>query len=216
MQIVTAEDYEQHMAAIGQAQAAAELTRFVLKSVGLARNARVVIAGAGTGQMLDYLDAELLRPYHLTFTDLNFAFLARLRNRLDRYGLGAAILVDDIETSALAPGPGLLMAALLLEHIDWRRGVEAFAALRPAACAIILQQNPPDMDSAVTPGRRLPRSMAIAMESAHPALVPVDDLVKAFADRGYECGEQQSLPVADGKRLTALLFTRRPAASAVE
>src|SRR5215469_13562700 len=157
-EIVTAEDYEQHMAAIGQAQAAAELTRHLIDAAAPGAGSRVVVAGAGTGQMLDYLDPAILRPYRLAFADLNSLFLARLRARLARHALEAALVVDDIERSSLAHGPDLLLATLLLEHIDWRRGVEAFAALTPGAMGIIIQENPPEMTTAVTPGRRLPPS----------------------------------------------------------
>ncbi|MBZ5726613.1 MAG: methyltransferase domain-containing protein [Acidobacteriia bacterium] len=205
-EIVTAEDYEEHMASIGQAQAAAELSHHLIQSASLPAGSRITIAGAGTGQMFDLLDPAAFRPYHLTCTDLNPAFLARLRARLTRYGLDAEIVEDDIERTTLKPGPDLLLAALLLEHIDWRRGVEVFAGLRPGACAIILQENPPDVTSAVTPGRRLPPTIAQAVETAHPALVPRDRLIAAMAARGSACRESAIREVADGKRLIGLLF----------
>ena len=199
-------DYELHMAAIGQAQAAADLTRWLIESAGPRAAGRIVIAGAGTGQMFDFLDPAVFRPYRLVCADLNPVFLARLRQRLARQGLKADLLVDDIERSALAPRPALLLATLLLEHIDWRRGVETFAALRPNACGVILQENPPEMTTAVTPGRRLPLSMAKAMETARPLLVPCDLLITAMAENGYTCRDRAARKVADGKRLLALLF----------
>jgi len=206
-QIVTAGDYERHMAAVGQAQAAAELTRWLIESASPPAGSRIAIAGAGTGQMLDFLSPAVFRPYRLTCADLNPAFLARLRERLAAHGLKAGLVVDDIERSALAPGPALLLATLLLEHIDWHRGVEVLSGLRPAACGIILQENPPDMASAVTPGRPVPPSIAKAMETAHPALVPRDQLIAAMAAHDYPCCESAAREVADGKRLWGLLFT---------
>ena len=205
-EVVTADDYDHHMAAIGQAQAAAELARHLIESASLAAGGRIAIVGAGTGQMFDYLAPDVVRPYRLTCTDLNPAFLDRLRERLHRRGLEAAIVVDDIERSALQRAPDFLLATLLLEHIDWRRGVEAIAALRPGACGIIVQENPPGMDSAVTPGRRLPPSIAAAIEFAHPELVPPDALIAAMASRGYRCQERAVREVDDGKRLIGLLF----------
>ena len=207
-EIVTAEDYEKHMAAIGQAQAAADLTRHAFELAGLAEGARVVIAGAGTGQMLDYLDPAPFRPYRLTCTDLNPAFLARLSERLARCGLHAEVLEDDIERTAIKPEPDLLLATLLLEHIDWRRGVDVFAGLRPRRCAVIIQENPPGMTSAVTPGRRVPPSIERAMATAHTTLVPRGELEVAFAAHGYECLESRAHDVADGKRLLALCFAK--------
>jgi hypothetical protein len=205
-EVVTAEDYEAHMAAIGQAQAAADLTGCLVESAALAAGSRITIAGAGTGQMLDYLDPAVFGRCRLTCSDLNPIFLACLRGRLARHGLDAEVLEDDIERTRLAPGPDLLLATLLLEHIDWRRGVEVFARLRPKACGIIVQENPPDMATAVTPGRPLPPSIARAMESAHPTLVPRDQLIAAMAARGYPCRESAVREVADGKRLVGLLF----------
>jgi len=205
-EIVTAEDYEEHMAAIGQAQAAAELTQYLIEAASLCAGSRITIAGAGTGQMLDFLPPAVFHPYRLTCADLNPAFLARLRERLATHGLKAEIVEDDIERTQLAPGPDLLLATLLLEHIDWRRGVEAFAGLRPRACGIILQENPADITTAVTPGRRLPPSIAKAVETAYPTLVSRDELMAAMAAHGYGCSGASARDVADGKRLVAVLF----------
>lgn len=205
-EIVTADDYEGHMASIGQARAAAELTHCFIEFTSPAAGSRITIAGAGTGQMFDFLDAAVFRPYRLTCADLNRAFLARLRSRLAVDGLDAAIVEDDIEKTALEPGPDLLIASLLLEHIDWRRGVEVFAGLRPRACGIVLQENPPGMTTAVTPGRPLPPSMTKAMAAGHPTLVPREELVSAMTAHGYLCRHTSVREVADGKRLVGLLF----------
>jgi SAM-dependent methyltransferase len=205
-EIVTAEDYEEHMASIGQAQAAAELTRCLIEFASLPACSGITIAGAGTGQMFDFLDADLFRPHRLKCADLNPAFLARLKERLAGRGLEAEIIEDDIERTALEPGSDLLLATLLLEHIDWRRGVEVFAGLRPGKCGIILQENPPDMTTALTPGRRLLPSIAKAAEIGHPMLVPKAELILAMTARGYACRRTVVREVADGKRLVGLLF----------
>jgi hypothetical protein len=213
-EIVTTEDYEEHMASIGQAQAAAELTRHLVQAASLRPGSRITIAGAGTGQMFDFLDAAVFRPHRLTCADLNPVFLSRLGERLERDGPEAEILEDDIERTAVAPGADLLLSTLLLEHIDWLRGVEAFGRLRPRTCGIVLQENPPNISSAVTPGRRLPASMAKAVETAHPILVPRDDLIAAMAERGYRWRGTEVREVADGKRLVGLLFGEMPGVSA--
>jgi hypothetical protein len=127
-QIVTGEDHDEHMAAVGQAQAAAALTAEMIRDAGLRAGGRLVISGAGTGQMFDFLNPALFRPFELTCTDLNPTFLARLRERLVRQDLSALILADDIEHTALVEGPDFLLAVLLLEQIDWRKGVEVIAA----------------------------------------------------------------------------------------
>src|SRR5437762_11018174 len=99
-QIVTGGDYDEHMAGIGQAQAAAALTGQVMQSAEPPESGRIVIAGAGTGQMFDLLDPALFRPFRMTCTDLNRNFLARLEERLVRRGLTATVLQDDIEHTA--------------------------------------------------------------------------------------------------------------------
>lgn len=196
------------MASIGQAQAAAALTGRLIELALVPADSSIVIAGAGTGQMFDFVEPSVFRPYRMTFADLNPAFLVRLRERLARCGLQAEILEDDIEKTAIEPGPDLLLATLLLEHIGWQRGVQAFAALRPAVCAVILQENPAGMSTAVTPGRRLPPSLAKAAEIWHPVLVPKEQLIPAMEAEGYSCRETLVREVADGKRLVGVLFAR--------
>lgn len=205
-QILTGEDYDEHMAAIGQAQAAAELTAELIQSADLPPDSRVVIAGAGTGQMFGLLNPALFQPFALICTDINLKFLARLRARLLRHNLNAFLLADDIERTSLPEAPDFLLAVLLLEQIDWRNGVEAIAALRPSRCGIIIQENPAGMTSAVTPGRPIPASMAAAFQTAQPKLVPRDELLTAFDARGYCCARTCACEVADGKQLVSLLF----------
>jgi len=205
-EVVTADDYDEHMAAIGQAQAAAALTAEIIRAAGLSPNSRIVVVGAGTGQMFDFVDPALFRPFQLTCTDLNPTFLARLKERLAQHALRALIVADDIENTALPRAPNLLFATLVLEHIDWRKGVEAIATLGPAACGITIQENPTGMTSAVTPGRRIPASVAAAFHIAQPELVPHRELLSAFEVRGYRCASTCAREVADGKRLVSTLF----------
>lgn len=206
---MTPDDYEQHMSAVGQAQAAAFLTKSLLRTAALPAGSRVTIVGAGTGQVLDYLDAGILRPFRLTFTDLNPRFLEVLRSRLARHRLQATVIEDDIERTRLDAEPDLIVASLVLEHIDWLRGVKALTGLHPAMCGLVLQENPPGMDSAVTPGRKLPPSMAEAMTIAHPTLIPRDRVIEAMEKAGFRCRFAESVPVADQKRLIGLLFQGR-------
>lgn len=206
-QIITGEDYDEHMAAVGQAQAAAVLTAEMIRNAGLRAGGRLVIAGAGTGQMFDFLNAAVFRKFRLICTDINPKFLARLRERLARHYLAAFVVADDIEQTALTGRPDFLLAALVLEQIDWRNGVEAIAVLRPAACGIIIQENPAGMTATVTPGRSIPASIAAAFETEQPKLVPHKQLLSAFQARGYCCAGTWIRQVADEKRLVSSLLT---------
>jgi hypothetical protein len=62
---VEPDDYETHMAAIGQAQANARLVCDLFEAAGVAKGSRVLIAGAGTGQMFDYLPHGFFDGYRL-------------------------------------------------------------------------------------------------------------------------------------------------------
>ena len=168
-----------HLASVGQAQAAAELTERLMIREHCGRRSNPHYRSRDRADVRSPI-SEVFRPYRLTCADLNPVFLARLRERLVHRGLEAEIREDDIERTVLASAPDLLLSTLLLEHIEWRHGVDAFAPLRPRACGIVLQQNPPQMSTAVTPGRRLPPSIARAVEIAHPTLVSRDDLIAAM------------------------------------
>lgn len=207
-QIITADDYDEHMAAIGQAQAAAALTAKILGDIDLPANSRIVIAGAGTGQMFEFIDPALFRPLKLICTDLNPMFLTRLRERLVTYSLNALLVADDLEHTSLLGQPHLLLATLVLEHIDWAKGVEAIATLSPMACGIIIQENPEGMTSAVTPGRCIPGSIASAVRIAHPRLISHSELLDAFEGQGYTSAVTRAREVADKKRLVSTLFIR--------
>ena len=113
-EIVTADDYEEHMASIGQAQAAAELTEHLIRSASLTAGGRITIAGAGTGQMFDFQAPAIFRPYRLTCTDLNPTFLSRLRERLARHGLEAEIV------KTISNGPrSMLVPICFLRRCCW-------------------------------------------------------------------------------------------------
>jgi hypothetical protein len=156
--------------------------------------------------MLEYLDSEIVRPYRVTFADLNRRYLARLGERLKALRLDGELLEDDFEQTRLTKGPALLLATLLLEHIDWQRGVASIRRLSPRWCAIVIQENPPGMTTAVTPGRVVPPSIAAAMATAHAKLVERKELVSAMAAAGYQLQVEEAREVADGKRLVGLLF----------
>ena len=159
----------------GQAQAA-ELTQWLLISADLSEWR----AGDGRGGRDRCASAA-----PLTFADLNPRHLAQRRERLTRQGFDGIVVMDDFEATRLEEGMDFLLATLLLEHIEWRRGLESLARLRPRACGIVMQVNPPGMTTQVTPGRRVPPSLAKAMETAHATLLFEEELVAAMAERGF-------------------------------
>ncbi len=204
---VTPEDYEQHMVAIGQAQANALLVREAIQRWA-APGAAVLIAGAGTGQMFDYEGHEFLTRLDVTFSDINPTFLRCIEKRLAHTPLTAwRTVADDLECTQLTATFALVVIVLVFEHIDWRKGVESIAGLAPERCVIVIQENPPGMTSAVSPSRVPPGTMKAIVE-AGPVLVDAAELISAMAARSYRQIERIWSEVADGKKMSAIVFER--------
>lgn len=203
-QVVKVDDYEAFMASIGQAQANARLVSAMLPS----DPARVLFAGAGAGQMLRYMDASVLAKHQLVFTDINTDFLSVLDERLRAAGLSNfTVALDDLERSALTDAFDVAIVVLVLEHIDWRRGVESLARIGPRRCCVVIQENPASMISAVTPGRTPQGTMRVFVES-RPKLVPIGELKAAMTEHGYELESESAEEVLDGKRMVGLTWVR--------
>jgi len=202
---VTPEDYEQHMSAIGQAQANASLVRTaILKQTQPGANVR--IAGAGTGQMFDYEHPGFLAPFQVTFSDINPEFLRHLERRLAGAQLaGWRTTIDDLENTRLAGPFDLLVVVLVFEHIDWRKGVASISLLAPRRCVIVIQQNPPGMSAAVSPTRTPPGTMKVFVE-VKPVLIAAEELIAEMAAHAYRQLETLYSDVADGKKMCAILF----------
>ena len=204
---VTPDDYEQHMAAIGQAQANALLVREAIQRWA-APGAAVLIAGAGTGQMLDYEGHEFLTPYDVTFSDINPEFLRCIEQRLARTPLTAwRTAADDLECTQLAGPFALVVIVLVLEHIDWPKGLESIARLAPERCVVVIQENPPGMTSAVSPSRILPGTMKVFVE-VKPVLIVAEELTAEMEIHSYRQIERVWSEVADGKKMSAIVFER--------
>jgi len=205
---ITPDDYEAHMAAVGQAQANAALVAEYLQAQPPARHASLLFAGAGTGQMFDYVSPEILLPFNVTFTDINAAYLNRLRSRLAHApGLRYATVVDDLERTTLQRRFELVVAVLVLEHIDWRAGLAALCNLTDRELFVVLQENPLDTDLAISAVRKIPETMQI-FTKVHPTLVPNADLQAEMKRRNFQRTFAGHKSVADGKKMRAFAFWR--------
>lgn len=208
MHTVQAEDYDLHMANVGQAEANAELVRDCLSTAGIPDGARVLLAGAGTGQMFEFVSAEFLQPFKVVFTDINSAFLELLSERATRAGMqNFESTVDDIEESKLEPGFGAIIVVLVLEHVDWKRAASSLVKLAPERLLLVVQRNSPDMESLVTPHRELPGSLkAVAEEGLKASLVDHDELIAHLESIGFVLDNREARPVPDGKEMHCLQF----------
>jgi len=198
--LVSAEDYEAHMAAIGQAQANAVHVRDFLALVNPPSGARLLLAGAGPGQMFDHIEPGVFQPYRAIFSDINPRFLARLRERCP----GALCVVDDIERSALNGPFYAVMETLMLEHVDWRKGVATLTALQAKYLYLVVQLNPPDMATAIAPSRTPEGTMRV-FGQAQSSLLDIAELTTALAAAGYAIVSEHPRAVADGKTMLGLL-----------
>lgn len=187
------------MSTIGQAQANAEHTREFLALVKPPPGARLLIAGAGPGQMFDHLEPAVFQPYRTVFSDINPRFLARLRLRYS----GAHCVVDDIERSALTGPFYAVMETLMLEHVDWRKGLAALTALQATYLYLVVQQNPPEMATAISPSRTPPGTMRIFART-QSQLLDIAELTAALHTAGYHIASTHPRAVADGKTMLGL------------
>lgn len=194
---IDAGDYERHMAAIGQAQANAELLADLFRDHAPPAGARLLFAGAGAGQCFDYFSAPALARYRLTFTDINPIYLQRLAVRLG--DLEFRTVVDDIEATTLEGGFDLAIVILVLEHVDWRKAVEGLAR-QAARVFTVIQRNP-----AEPPPSRLEGSLAVFRESP-PRLVDRGELIAEFEGRGFRLWRTAERAVADAKTMVGLDF----------
>jgi hypothetical protein len=205
---ITAEDYEAHMAAIGQAQANAALVAEYLQAQPPSRHASLLFAGAGTGQMFDFVSPEILLPFNVTFTDINAGYLNRLRTRLARTpGLRYSTVVDDLEHTTLSRRSDVVLAVLILEHVEWRGAVETLCKLTSRELLVVIQENPRDDMMALTAVREIPETMKVFRE-VHPTLIPSADLESEMKKQSFRRTYAANKSVADGKKMLALGFWR--------
>jgi hypothetical protein len=206
--VVQAADLDQHMAANGQAPVNACLLLRMLAHLTLPPGARILVPGAGTGQLLDYVDPEELIPFSWLFTDINPEFLTVLTRRLQRCpGVTHVAMVDDAENPQV-PGPiEAVLAVLVLEHVNWHRALAAWTERGVSRIGCIIQRNEAD-SRMLAPGRPLTPSMERFRELARPELVPEEALTTELAGRGYELHWRAEQAVPDSKAMIALLHRR--------
>ncbi len=194
---IAAEDYETHMAAIGQAQANGSLVAELFAAAAPPAGSRVLIAGAGAGQMFEYCSPDTFRAYQLVCSDINPAYLKRLRTRCE-----CQTVVDDIEDSLLVPGFSVIIVVLVLEHVDWRKALASLSRLRPEQVMAVIQRNP----EGELPHRERIGTMRLFGTEIEPKLIEASELIAEFERLGFRLRLQQERPVADGKTMAGYLF----------
>ena len=206
--VIRPEDYDAHMAMVGQAQANAQLVADWLRLSPPKTDSLVLFAGAGTGQMFDFISPECLSPYQVTFTDINSDYLKCLESRLkSKSQLRFHTLVDDIERSKLPVGFSLAFAVLVLEHVDWHLAIESLCRLSNDGVFVIIQENVVKSTTAVTKTQPLIGTMTIFRE-VHPMLVNREELVREFDNHGFYHAYSSQKRVPYEKKMVGLGFTK--------
>jgi len=207
--LIRAEDYDAHMAAVGQAQANAALLAELFERRPPRRGSAVLFAGAGTGQLFNYISPEFLNPYGVTFTDINAEYLRRLAARLlCKPQFEFETVVDDIEASQLHGTFELVVAILVLEHVEWRNAIAEMCRLASHRVFVVLQEDPANMPSAMTPSRPPIGTMRVFTE-LNPHLIPQPKVIAEFACHRFELAHSSAREVLDAKKMVALEFEKR-------
>ena len=207
--IVKASDYEQHMAAVGQAEANAYLVRDLVMARGLPSGSRLLFPGCGPGQMFDFVSGGFLNPFSVTFTDINPEFVAMKGMRAKNAGLtGFVSVLDDAEAPAVQGPFDLAVLVLLLEHVSWRKCLTALASLPVREFLIIIQTNPEGLSSNVSPHRILPASLAQAVGGESPHLIKEAELTEHLDRLDFELKAREVRSVLDGKAMTGFWFSQ--------
>ena len=205
MEVIAPEDYEAHMAAVGQAEANAHLIKDLIELHPLSKDSRLLVAGAGPGQMFDYVSPDFLLPHRVVFTDISAAFLDRLQARLAASSLRFEMVLDDVEVSRVRPVDAVALV-LVLEHVDWRKALDSLIGLGARRFYLIVQVNPPGMTDAVAPNRVLPGTLASLPPTVKSHLIDPEELGALLGNHGFVMIDRIPVPVADGKTMLGLVF----------
>lgn len=208
-EVIQAADYELHMANVGQAQANAVLVRDLILAENLYPSGRLLFAGCGPGQFLALVPTDYLENHRCVFTDISPSFVEQTSRRAHDLGLQFEARVDDLESSLLEPGFSDITLVLVLEHTDWKRVLEEMIRLQPQRLFIVVQENPAEMATMVTPHRELPGTLKACANGEKPHLINRDELQAFLTKRGFELASTQVRPVADGKTMWGMVFERR-------
>jgi len=196
------------MSQVGQAQANVQLLVDWLRSNPPRSGSSILFAGAGTGQMFDFLSPDVLSPYRVTFTDINLSYLKLLESRLkSKTQLRYEIVVDDIERPQLSARYALAVAVLVLEHVDWQLAVAALCVLSLESVFVVIQENPPKSTMAVGESQPLIGTMRVFRE-VHPILVNKEELVQEFSHHGFRLVSSCVERVRYEKKMVGLGFAK--------
>src|ERR1700694_5490410 len=203
--LVSAAEYEAHMGPQGADQLA-PLAAIFGKLYAARRPRRLAVLGVATGNGLEHVDPTVTR--RTVGLDVNLSYLAVTRQRFMRLGASLELLCGDLERAQLdAGGFDLVHAALVLEHLDFRRTLPRLASLLAPGGAFSVVLQLPDGRPVITPIASL-RAVGEAMR-----LVPPEELRSRAAEAGLAERVAYVVPLPTGRRLFTALYQRAVPAS---
>lgn len=208
LNIVKPFELDMHMASIGQAETNAALVKEMFARFPLAENAKLLIHGCGSCQMLDYISIRDLGNITLTFADFSPAMLEEGEKRLCGFpDAKCRVAVDDIEHSTLSGDYDAVLLVLVLLHVDWKLSLENMILLSPSRFYVIEQEQTPGVSPVTMKDKLLP-SIERYGEVANMNLVPQQDLIAFMGTRGYSQSWISSRPVPGDKAMVGFVFQR--------
>ena len=207
LEIITINELDSHMAAIGQAEANADIVKQMFAEYPLQPNSRLLIPGCGTAQLFDYIQpSDLGSNIELVLTDIKPSFLAKARERLQRFsGINYTTQEDDIEDTKLKGTYGSALVVLVLQHVEWQKALDSLVSLNPSKFYIIEQEQDPSQH-AVTKSRQLSEVWRRYAEVANPQLILRKELTDYLVKKGYEVIGSYERAVQNNKTMYCFVF----------
>jgi SAM-dependent methyltransferase len=206
--IVKADDLDAHMAENGQAKANASLVSQMFREFPLNEKSKILIPGCGTGQMFDFMNPLELSRYEITFTDINDAFIECLKGRLKRNKIFKYhTCKDDLEDSHLSGSYDGILVVLLLEHIDWKKGLGCLLRFCPKNIYFIIQEQTPGSEI-LAADKVLRPSISEFAKISKMKLISRQELTRFLGDQGFSRLGEFVSDVPDNKRMIGLVFVR--------
>lgn len=175
--VVIADELDAHLDDLGQAKVNAGIVYKMISDFPLPEKSRILMPGCGTGQIFDYLSPGILSYYTWSFTDINQSFINKLSERLCGFKLkDFSCYIDDIESTLLSEEFDGVIPVLVLEQLDWKKGIKTITEYNPRYIYLIIQEQSQNAET-ITVNVQSRDSIRRLSEMANPQLVPREQLI---------------------------------------
>ncbi|MBT3879056.1 MAG: class I SAM-dependent methyltransferase [Candidatus Scalindua sp.] len=207
-EVIVADELDAHLEELGQAKINALLVKQMFDDFTLPDNLKILIPGCGTGQIFDYLSPKEFCKYQLTFSDINQSFLDKLKKRLNDNGCrNFRCIIDDVENTILTDQFDVIVLILVLEQVDWEKGINTIINFNPQYIYLIIQEQGLDIET-ITVNVKSRDSIRRFSEMADPQLVPKDLIYSYLSKNNYKLVRTYERPVLNQKVMVGLAFQR--------